>query len=235
MPRTTSTTIPNGNGSPQSAEITSGVLAAYAAEDLLKEDGLTKDNTKVRARLLEIVKQHKVLTRRDLESGSITRGQVVRELFPSLPAPPEGFSDTEDPQLAKAVWGQVYKDVWSHLTVGASGPVQILVGAAMGNGYALCRTKVGPDGTDAICVTDNPVLIDSELLEPETASLTRKIEAMLNLRSMLIMRQPQNARRYAKSGNDVLRHLQVTGKDRLTRAVEASSAESADDEPGDGE
>jgi hypothetical protein len=228
-----STTIPDGNGSPQAAEIAAGVLAAYAAEGLLKEDG-NKDTSKVRERILAIVRTHKVITWKDRKANAIKRGDVVRQLFPSTPAPPDGFSETEDPQLAKAVWGQLYKDVWGHLTVGADSALQQLVGATMGNGYALVRASIDSAHPDAVYITDNLLCIERDVLEPEDTAYKRVAERRIALRQMLIMRQPENARRYEKGGNDLLKMLMVTGRDQLAIAVSAAtSAATGDDEPGE--
>lgn len=228
-----STTIPDGNGSPQAAEISASALAAYAAEDLLKEDG-TKDNAKIRAKLLAIVSQHKVLNWKDRKAHAIKRADVVRQLFPSLPAPPDGFSETEDPQLAKAVWGKVSGDVWLHLTVGPDSALQQLVGATMGNGYMLARTALDSNTPDAVYITDDRLCTVRDVLEPEDVKLTRQAERNIALREMAMHRQPDNARHYEKGGNDVLKMLQVTGRDRLAIAhAAATSAGPASDEPGE--
>lgn len=231
MPRSNSTAIPDTNGSPQAAAVALGVLAAYADEGYLKEDGTGIDTAKVRAKILEVVREHKVLTWKDRATKAIRRGDVVRAVFPSLPAPPDGFSETEDPQLAKAVWGKVYGDMWLHLSVSATSALQQLVGASMGNGYVLVRTSLDSPRPDAVYITDDRTCIDRDLRKPENDAAERKIRSVLATVSMLAMRQPENAKHYAKGGNDFLRHLQVSGRDQIALAV--ASASGNGDEPGD--
>lgn len=233
MPRN-STTIPNGNGSPQKAAIDRGALDAYGAEGYLKEDGSGIDTGKVRAKILEVVREHKVLAWKDRGTKAIRRGDVVRAVFPSLPAPPDGFSEAEDPQLAKAVWGRIYSDVWTHLSVRADSALQQLVGATMGNGYVLCRTSLDSPRPDAVYVTDDRVCIDRDLRKPENDLVEGKIDALLATITMLMMRQPDNAKHYAKGGNDLLRHLQISGRDQLAIAMSSASGNGNEpEEPGD--
>lgn len=217
---------------PQKAAVDAAILAAYAAEDCLRPDGL-RDMTKIRERILAVVREHKVLSRKERETKAITRGQLVREVFPSLTAP-EQFGEADDPQLALAVWKEISQMVWGEVKPGPTGPIQRLVGVYMGNGYALCRTLVGANRVGAVYVTDDRQCIDEDLFGPENASLLRKIDAALALREMLISRRPQDGRHWATDWDNRMKSLSVTGHDRLKLAIEAASPAPADetgDEP----
>lgn len=220
---------PNGNGSPQQHAIDQGVFAAYGAETFLLEDG-RKDTAKVRQTVFEVVRPHKVLSKREREANAITRGEVVAQVFPSLLGP-DRFSEADDPQLARAVWLKIYSDLWSHLQPGANGAVQQLVGQAMGNGYVLVRTKIGANNTDAVYVTDDRACIDLDLLGPEYQSFQRKFNTVTGTREMLVHRQPANAKRYAANFDRQVKALGTASHDRLALAVDASvNGEAAPDD-----
>lgn len=208
------------NGNPQKVAIDRGVREAYEAEGFVTETG-ARDTVRVREHLFEALRPHKVLKWAEREAKAITRGAVVAQVFPSLPGPDQ-FSEAEDPQLARAIWVKVNSDLWSQLQAGAKGPVQQLVGLSMGNGYVLCRTKIGADGTDAVYVTDDRICIERDYLMPDNVKLQRQFEASADNRAMLIARQPANAKRYAQGYDSRVKALGGAAHDQLALAVEAS-------------
>jgi hypothetical protein len=208
------------NGNPQKAAIDQGVREAYEAEGFTTETG-ARDTVRVREHVFEALRPHKVLKWAERKAKAITRGAVVAQVFPSLPGPDQ-FSEAEDPQLAHAIWVKVNSDLWSQLQTGAKGPIQQLVGLSMGNGYVLCRTKIGADGTDAVYVTDDRTCIERDYLMPDNVKLQRQFEAATDNRAMLIARQPENAERYAKGFNSRTKAFGAAAHDKLALAVEAS-------------
>lgn len=208
------------NGNPQKAAIDQGVREAYAAEGFTTDSG-TRDTARVREQLFEALRPHKVLNWRDREGNAITRGAIVAAVFPGLPGP-DAFSGTDDPQLARAIWIKVNSDLWSQLQPGAKGPVQQLVGRTMGNGYVLCRTRIGADDTDAVYITDDRTCIERDYLTPDNARLQKQFEASADNRAMLIARQPANARRYAQGYDSRVKAFGGAAHDQLALAVEAS-------------
>lgn len=229
MTTRTTTQIPD---SPQKAAVQQAVVEAYAAEGYVQDNG-TRDTTKVRRRIYEVVKPHKAINKGDRQVKAISRGQVLAQVFPHLLGP-DRFSEGADPQLAQAVWNQLYQDVWSHLQPTASGAVQQLVEGDLGNGYVLLRTKLSPDNTDGVYITDDLKCIEEDLLVPEDESLQRKIRAMVATREMLIARQPGNAKRYAGKFDRQMKAVMFSGHDRLALAIEtATSATVTDDDDND--
>jgi hypothetical protein len=214
---------------PTRDDIDAAVLIAYDAEDYLLPGG-NRDMTKVRERIIEILKGHKVLSKPERESKAITRGQLVSDVFPHL----TGRDQLErDDLLGWAVWRVIDSMIWTEVNPRANGAIQRLVGSALGNGYVLCRTAIGVDSVPSVYVTDDRACIEEDLLGPENASLTRKVNTSTALRTMLIMRQPENARRYQSGFNQRMKALSVTAHDELRLAVEAaSSSEPADDDNG---
>jgi hypothetical protein len=219
------------NENPVKAAVQQGVLAAYAAEGYLTDDG-AKDMPMVRERIFAILAPRKVLAWRERTDKAVTRGAMTAAVFPSL-AGPDRHAEAEDPQLAQAVWTAIDQSVWSELRTSAAGPLQRLVGAEMGNGYMLVRTQLGADRTSAVYITDDRACIERDLLATEYAALQRKFDAHLAIRELLIMRQPQNGPRYAGGFDKQLKALSSAGHDRLSLAIEASSANGAGDDDDD--
>ena len=124
-------------------------------------------------------------------------------MFPGLAGPIVDV--TPDPVLAAAVYKEVDKLVWGETRTAAIGPVQRLVGVNMGNGYVLCRTKVGRDEVDAVYVTDDIACIRLDFTRPENESIDRKLATATRNREMLVLRQPHNAAKYAREYDRTLR------------------------------
>jgi hypothetical protein len=216
-----------------------GVLEAYVAEGFMLPNG-RKDNAKIRQHIFEAVRSHKVLTLKERPHQAITRGAVTQEVFPSLTGP-DGFADAQDPQLALAVWTKVSADVWSMLQPNVTSAVQQLVGAVMGNGYFLCRTKIGDDLNDAVYVTDSLPCIVADFLEPQAKAVQRKIDLEVANFTVLMQRHPSDAKALLGKFSKQLTGLKTGGMIQLEQAAEAALASlnggsaTEGDEPGDGE
>lgn len=210
------------NSNPVKEAIDRGVHEAFAAEDYLTEDG-AKDMTKVRERMYAVLAPRKVLALGERKDKAVTRGNMVREVFPGL-LPPEQHENAADPQLAAAVWNKIQQAIWGELRPGASGPMQRIVGLNSGNGYILCRYVKGTDKTPAAYITDVFQCIQKDYVDRDNADLLRKIAALRANREMLIMRQPKNARRYASGLDAQLKAISAATHDQLKLAIEASTA-----------
>lgn len=208
-----------------------GANAAYEAADIPVEEG-ARDVGALRERIFEVLQQHKVLSWAERTSKAITRGALVAQLFPGL-VTPDHFAEEEDPDLAQAIWGYVSKDVWTQLATGSRGPIQQMVGSHMGNGYVLVRTKLTPDNTDAVYVTDDRTCIEKDYLAIDNRQLQRLFDTLAGNRSMLIMRQPEHARRYAGGFDRLTKALGGAAHERLALAIEAATA-GDEDSDGDG-
>ncbi len=216
------------------SDLDQAVLAVFATEDLLLPDGKI-DNTKFHARCFATVKDHKVLNRGELNTHAITRGTLVEGVFPNLPGL-DALDTQDEPEFAKRVLAEVTKRVWAAVHPDAGKPVQTLVAHVLGNGYVLCRTKIGADGTDAVYITDNRALINTDFIGPENLTVVRKVRKVANNREMLISRQPENAKHYERNANATLRQISLELKQRLAIAVDAVlNPQNEDDEPEESE
>jgi hypothetical protein len=206
------------------ATLERAVLAAYDAEAYLKEDG-TRDLHKLASHIYEVVAPAKVLRKAERDAKAILRGAIVAATFPNLPGPDAWANmSEEDAALAQAIYGKVDTHVWSELTPSYQGRVQKLVGLNMGNGYVLCRTKLGREQNDAVYVTDAKECILLDFTRPDNLSLNRRIQTSTKNREMLVLRQPDNAKAYATEYDKTLKSAQVAARDQLQLTVESATA-----------
>jgi hypothetical protein len=128
---------------------------------------------------------------------------------------PDGFADAADPFMSSLVWKAIDQKTWQQIATGARSHLQRMVGLHMGNGYAMCRTKIGTNKIDAVYVTDNFALQSEDLSRPENLALQRKAQTAVENREMLMIRQPKHAKHIL---NEYVRTLQAaldTGKAQL--------------------
>jgi len=199
---------------------------AFEAEGYLKYGG-ARDYDKMRQRAFSILSGAKVLHKRERAAKAVTKGSLIKQVFPHLPDP-ENFASQADPDIAEEAWDEIQRMLWGEAKPDATGKLQILVGAQMGNGYILCRTKVGNDRTDAAYITDDRASIEEDFIFPEQKALERKIRAVTGNRSMLIYRQPQHAKRWKQSFDAQLKAISSASSQQLALALEAN-AHSPDD------
>jgi hypothetical protein len=210
--------------------IEEGVDRAFAADGYVLVDG-GRDVAKVRERIFEVLRPHKVMGPDERNAKAVTRGAMVEQVFPNLPRP--DFTGERDPLLASDVWNKIDSILWGETVPNAGKPLQRLIGLNMGNGYVLCRTKVGRDQVSASYITDNVKCIEQDFIRPDNDALERKIRSIVANREMLILRQPENADRWLKGFDRHLRTIGATAREQLTLAIEATTASA--DEPADGE
>lgn len=210
--------------------IDKAVYDAYADATYVKGDS-SRDITKMCARMFEVVAPNKVLGKREREEKATRRGDLVSAVFPDLPGP-EQFDDLpeDDRPLAEAVYKRIAADVWGETRPAADGRLQRMVGTNMGNGYVLCRTKVGKDRVDAVYITDVKECIQLDFTRPDNSSLDRRVRSSTRNREMLILRQPHNAKAYASEYDKTLRNALTEAHNQLALTVESVSAPVHDDE-----
>jgi len=154
-------------------------------------------------------------------------------VFPSL-AGPDSWSDEDDPALAEAVWGKINSILWSEARTAATSPLQVLVGITMGNGYVMCRTKVGaPDPVDAVYITDDVTCIELDYVQPEHASLERKLRSHVANVEMLTLRHPDQ--RWLSGFDKKLKSLTASGHAQLSLALEAATTGPGEDDDANNE
>ena len=209
------------NGSPSKAAITQGVREAFENENYALPSG-QRDMTKMRAHAFEVLRGRKVITWKERVTNAVTRGDLIEQVFPSLPSP-ETFQEQDDPQLAEAVWDEISSILWNETRVSSTSPLQRYVGLSMGNGYVLCRTIVSKNKLDAAYITDDVRCIEADFVGPDNQSLSRTMERVRMNREMLVQRQPQNARRYVKNFGAHTKAIQAANYDQLMLALEAAA------------
>lgn len=213
------------------AVLSAAVDAAFAAQDHLLEDG-TRDAVKVREIIVETLRTRKVLNKKERAAKAVTRGAMVEAVFPGLPGP-DSFADTNEPDMAQAVWSEVDKYLWSMTNASYSSAVQHLVGQVMGNGYVLCRTKVGRDATWASYITDDVTCIREDFIAPINISLDRATTRALHGHELLIQRRPDIAAQVAAGLNKKLKSLQTITATNLQLALEAAMPQPEDGDEAD--
>jgi hypothetical protein len=217
----------------QQSAIDKAVYEAFVREGYVKQNG-DRDVTRMCARIFEIVAQDKVLGKRERETKATRRGDLVAQVFPSVPGPDTiDELDERDRPLAEAVYRKIAADTWAETRSAADSRVQRMVGVNMGNGYVLCRTKVGKDRIDAVYITDVLECIRLDFTRPDNASLDRRIHTSTRNREMLILRQPHNAKAYATEYDKTLRNALTEAQNQL--ALTMVSVSSNDDEDEEGE
>lgn len=216
------------------AAVDQAVFDAFKHEGYITDDG-TRDMTKLRERIFQVIARDKVLDKKERHDKATTRGDLVAQAFPNL-AGPESWSDQPDPALAEAAYKAIdMKFVWGEAKVNARSPLQRMVGMNMGNGYILCRTKVGKDEVPAVYITDNVACIQEDFVRPDNDSAARKFEAVTENREMLVIRQPHNAPRYVKEYSRTMRGAVAAGVDRLQLTMESVLNDDVDADGEEGE
>lgn len=204
---------------------------AFAREGYVDESG-ARDMIRVRERIFEAVRNAKVLGKREREEKAITRPDLVEAVFPTLPGPDawDELTDETDRALAEAVYKKINADIWAETRPAADARVQRLVGVNMGNGYVLCRTKVGKGRIDAAYITDVKECIQLDFTRPDNQALDRRIAASTRNREMLLLRQPHNAKAYASEYDKTLKNALSTAHNTLQLTMESLTAEFDEDE-----
>jgi hypothetical protein len=220
MPRQT-TANGNGNGGNSKAMIDKRMHDAFEQAGMVKEDG-SNDYQKLRERILDIASEEKVLGKRERPSKATLRTVLMEKLFPDLPDA-EDTDDAREALIRADVYKQLDAKVWAETKSGADGPVQRLVGLNMGNGYVLCRTKVGKSKLDAIYITDNIECIRLDFTRPDNVSFEKKAALVTANREMLIIRQPHNAKKYIAEYASTTKTAIETGMSQLKLAAESVS------------
>jgi len=217
------------------AAIDKGIFDAFQREGYLTGDG-ARDMTKIRERIFAIVSANKVFDRHERQDKAVTRGELIAQVFPGLPGP-DAWSEQTDPLLAEAVHGALdQKFVWGETKTDATSPLQRMVGMNMGNGYVLCRTKIGKDAIPAVYITDDLRCIQIDFVRPDNESTVRKLEMVTRNREMLVIRQPQNAARYVREYGTTMRGAVTAGVNRLqlTMASVLNDDDTVDDDHEEG-
>ena len=214
-------------------QVDQAVHDALEQHEYLLPDG-SKDTAKIRENMFEVLRGAKVQNLKDRADKAVTRGAMVERIFPDLPGPDQ-FASQENPQLALEVWTKVDVMLWGMASVNAGASLQRLVSVNMGNGYVLCRTKISKDRTSAVYITDDVRCIERDFVGPDNESLARKAQAVVANREMLILRQPTNADRYARSYSATLKSILDAGTQRLALTVASvANGDQPDDDDEDG-
>jgi hypothetical protein len=116
--------------------------------------------------------------------------------------------------------------VWGEAKPGADSPLQRLVGVNMGNGYVMCRTKIGD--VDAVYITDDIECVRIDFTRPENAAIDRRLAMATRNREMLVLRQPENAAKYASEYKRTLHGALATASAQMQLAVDSVSGNHAE-------
>lgn len=229
-----------GNGNSNGNGVSKALVDAKAHEvfknaGFLKEDDNGVDYQKVRERILEIASQQKVLSKRERSDKATLRTSLMEELFGDALPDPDDTDNAKEALLRAEVYKRLDAKIWEQTRPSADGPVQRLVGLNMGNGYVLCRTKIGKARADAIYITDNIECIRLDFTRPDNASFNNKAALVTANREMLIIRQPHNAKKYIAEYDKTFDSAYQLGMGQLNLAALAANADNNDDTEDEGE
>src|SRR5262245_6465528 len=93
----------------------------------------------------------------------VHRRALVECAFPGLIGP-EGWSETDDPDLSEAVYKKCDSAVWRLTSIAPHGKLQQRLNSDAG--LVLCRTKVNPHATPAVYVTADRKCILEDIIKP---------------------------------------------------------------------
>ena len=204
----------NGQNGSLAADVEAGVLAAYVEGDYATlPERPPSSRAKVLGRIFEVLKASEVTSWADRLSSAVTRGSLTEQVFPGPPGP-EQFAEQDDPRLAELVWDKLTAELWGMTTTSSGSALQKLVSRSMGNGYILCRTKIGKDETPAVYITDDMICIERDFIRPDNDSMERKMRTWTRNRVMVIERKPADAPALLRKGTSTLKALSSAAGDR---------------------
>lgn len=194
------------------------VFAAHTAQGYIRGDG-RKDSSKIRRCMLDIIHAPGIVTAKNQRAKLCTRREnLTGGTYDQLPGPTD-WDDQPNPRLAEETWRQVDKDLWGETKPDFDSELQKMIADELGNGFVLCRYKVGM--SDAVYITSDPVCIQVDFLRLDNESAERKLERVTGNRVMVVQRLPQHGKLFMKDYDKRLTAALEQGKDRLQLAYES--------------
>ena len=209
------------------------VREAYERDGYIKSDGF-KDIQKVCSNIFEIISENKVLNKKERTTKAVKKGDLAVKVFPSLIWDFDSVDEADRP-LVEAVYKRIVVEVWELTNTAADKRLQRMVGMNMGNGYVLCRTKVGTNRTDAVYITDVKECIHADYIQPDNAALKKRIQTSTRNREMLILRQPHNATSYSMEYEKMLKAALTEAHNQLELSREATTKDQDSEDEEDSE
>lgn len=207
--------------------IDTAVEAAYAVHGYLDAMG-RRDLPKIRARMLDALRERKVITPEDKKRGKpISQNSLVELIFPNTPGP-DAWAGEEDPLLAEVVWKRLRTNLWTEADSKSKSKLQIMVASEMGNGYMLLRATVGTDLVPSVYITDNYALIREDLNGPNKRRAQLALERYLADSQMFATRQPNHAAAISRDFAKTTKQLASNAATAL--ALTTESVSDADDD-----
>lgn len=212
----------NGNAFKHAADQAEN--AAYEQAGFKAPDGAT-DNTKLREAIFAVLKPAKALNKKERAEKAITRGSLMAQVFPEVVGPEHWGS-----ALEQEVYTRLDRRVWMETQPNANRVLQRMVGVSFGNGYVLCRTRIGQDRVEAAYITDDYTLIEQDFVKVDNERVERALKQAVTNREMLVMRQPHNAKKYVTRYKQFVQGQLSANQNQLQLALAASTA-TEDEEP----
>ena len=210
--------------------INRAIFEAYKSEGYIKPNGLVKDMDRMLEPVLAVLAERPVHKKGQRKQNAVGRDELVAITFPSLPNPEQIEELDEDLRpLAQIVYDQLYKDVWAEMSTGPHGRLQRMIGATMGNGWFLARTRIHSNRVDSIYLTDDPECIRLDVTRPINDALGLHIQNSTEVMKMVIERLG------GKSAKPIITEFQKTLGNNVNNAaqdvqlaIEAASAQTED-------
>jgi hypothetical protein len=199
--------------------INQAVDAIYAADGYVLPDG-SRDRGKIQDKLMEMLAEHQVNTKADLDTKPITKGHAVGELFPSAIEPGTArFREADNQELAVKVWLKLCAHVWKELLDSYRGPVQQRISQHMGDGHILVRTTATADNVPAVYLTSTRTVIDGEYALKRAKELERVSNRVSRDLEMVSRRRPAEAKHWLGKFDKASRSALTVARERLVIAA----------------
>jgi hypothetical protein len=217
---------------PTYEEIDAAVNSMYQLHGYWVDDGEGggyKDLTRLRQGVAHVVMQHVVTSKQERKDRAISRGKLVKSVFPQLPAERDEWDHEDRPALAEQVHKWIDRKVWDLAKPDFTGQVQQMIGDLM-DGMVLVRTKITADKTDAVYVTNDLGCLLEDFAGPWRQKAKRTADGFANNLAMAMERIPEQAGQFDREFKRGMKVALNSGASVLAPALTAAIDEDEDQE-----
>lgn len=182
--------------------------------------------------LFALIEKAEATKKFERASVCITRRAMMEKGFPDTPGR-EHWADQEDPELAEKVYRKLDGLCWRLTSTRPDGPIQSRFNTD--HALVLVRTKVNPNGTDAVYVTRDLGCLIEDILKPQRAGQKKRADRDAALTAMLIERVSEHGKRFNRELVGGLTTALESAKAITAGALAAASVDESDTDSGDDE
>jgi hypothetical protein len=200
-------------------DLDAAIEAAYGYQGYVDQDGDSSNGSLADA-ITKKVLNHKVSKKTERVGTAIRRDKLMAELFPNV-AGPDDYGTQPNPDLAKALYEALRREMWGLCKTDPNGAVQQRVG---NHGLVLCRMSLSGNKTqDACYVTDDWLCIAEDLAPGLREKAFNTSERFGENMAMVANRLPQFATRAKKEFDTGMQVALQAGANALAPALTAAT------------